>query len=406
MVLGSGNCMSSPRVLVVLDTAAAWSRGVLRGFMAAAHERGWTLLHYGPLVDLKWVADEWAPDVAVIGPGVDVAALARFPATSLVSVTVDRSAEGIASVCLDEERIGVLALQHLLSTGVRHVSTCRYNAAPFAVARERAFVGAAREAGLEVAVGWGSAEALALNWAEDPSVPRIMPTESLRPSAMLQWLESLPKPCGIFTCTDGWARPVVRCTRVAGLRVPEDIALVGADNDALECELMAPPLSSVIIGWQELGKSAASLVQLALSKGSAPGKRVVIPPLAVQVRRSSDVLAVEDELVARAVRWIRGNVEQGVTVTKVARAVGSARQRLERRFRRVLDRTVKDEIQRARVESARGLLQTTSAGMVEVAKRSGFTNAALLHVAFRREIGMPPGVYRRRVRQALSATED
>jgi LacI family transcriptional regulator len=394
--------MSPPRVLVVLDTFAAWSRGVLRGFMSAAHERDWTLLHYSPLVDLNWVADEWAPDVAVIGPGVDTASLAQFAATSLVSITVDRSAERIASVCLDEERIGALALQHLLSTGVRHVSTCRYNSAPFAVARERAFVESARAAGIDVAVGWGSTEAQARNWAEDPAVPRIMPMESLRPTAMLEWLRSLPKPCGIFTCTDGWARPVVRCTRVAGLRVPEDIALVGADNDALECELMAPPLSSVMIPWQEVGRSAAQLVQLALSKGSVAGRRLVIAPLAVQVRRSSDVLAIDDELVAEAVRWIRANIDQRLTVTMVARAAGSARQRLERRFRRVLDRSVKDEIQRARVEAARELLRATSDGLDEVAKRSGFTTAALLNVAFRREIGMPPGVYRRRVRQELS----
>jgi len=395
--------MSPPRVLVVLDTVAAWSRGVLRGFMSAAHERGWTLLHYSTLVDINWVKDEWAPDVAVIGPGVDSAALAQFAATSLISVTVDRTAEGIPSICLDEERIGALALQHLQSTGLRHVSTCRYNAAPFAVARERAFVERARAAGINVAVGWGSAEALALNWAEDPTVPRVMPLESLRPSAMVEWLRSLPKPCGIFTCTDGWARPLVRCTRVAGFRVPEDIALVGADNDALECELMAPPLSSVMIPWQELGRSAAQLVQQALLGDSRPGQRVVLSPLAVQVRRSSDVLAIEDELVAEAVRWIRASIDRRLTVTMVARAVGCARQRLERRFRRVLDRTVKDEIQRARVEAARELLQTTSAGLAEVAKRSGFTTAALLNAAFQREIGMPPGVYRRRVLQQLSA---
>jgi len=394
-------------VLVVLDTVAEWSRGVLRGFMSAAHERGWTLLHYSPLVDLNWVADEWTPDVAVIGPGVDAASLAQFASTSLVSVTVDRSAERIASVCLDEERIGTLALRHLLSTGLRNVTTCRYNAAPFAILRERAFIARARAAGVNVAVGWGTTEALARNWAEDPAVPRIMPMESLRPAAMVEWLRALPKPCGIFTCTDGWARPVVRCTRVAGLRVPEDIALVGADNDTLECELMAPPLSSVMIPWQEVGRSAANLVRLVLSGDATPGKRIVISPLALQARRSSDVLAVEDVLIAKAVRWIRANIDQHMTVSMVARAVGSARQRLERRFRRVLDRTVKEEIQRARVEAARELLGTTLAGLAEVAKRSGFTTAALLNVAFRREIGMPPGVYRRRVRQELSGvTED
>jgi LacI family transcriptional regulator, galactose operon repressor len=398
--------MSSPRVLVVLDTVAAWSRGVLRGFMSAAHERGWTLLHYSPLVDLEWVADEWRPDAAVIGPGLGSASLGALAPASLVSVTVDRSADRIASVCLDEARIGALALQHLLSTGLRHVSTCRYNQSPFAVARERAFVEGARAAGLEVAVGWGSDDGLPLNWAEDPAVARIMPMESLRPSAMVEWLRALPKPCGVFTCTDGWARPVVRCARVAGLRVPEDIALIGADNDSLECELMAPPLSSVMIPWQEVGRSAAGLVQRTLSGESIEGRRVVISPLAVAARRSSDVLAIEDELVAKAVRWVRANIAQRLTVTMVARAVGSSRQRLERRFRRVLDRTVKDEMRRARVEAARELLGTTLAGLPEVAKRSGFTNAALLNVAFRREIGMPPGVYRRRVRQEPSGASE
>jgi len=407
VMLFSDACMNPPRVLVVLDTVAAWSRGILRGFMTTAHERGWTVLHYSTLVDLDWVADEWAPDAAVIGPGMSASALGQLAPASLVSVTVDRSAEGIASVCLDEERIGALALRHLLSTGVQHVSTCRYNASPFAVARERAFVEGARAAGVKVAVGWGSDDALPLNWAEDPAVPRIMPMESLRPSAMVAWLRALPKPCGIFTCTDGWARPVVRCTRVAGLRVPEDIALVGADNDSLECELMAPPLSSVMIPWQEVGRSAAKLVQLALSGEAIAGKRQVTSPLAVMARRSSDVLAIDDALVAEAVRWIRANIDRRLTVTMVARAVGSARQRLERRFRGVLDRTVNDEIRRAHVEAARGLLGTTVLGLPEVAKLSGFTNAALLNLAFRREIGMPPGAYRRRVRQELGvANED
>jgi len=155
-----------------------------------------------------------------------------------------------------------------------------------------------------------------------------------------------------------------------------------------------------------VGRSAAQLVQRALTGAATPGKRVVISPLGVQVRRSSDVLAIDDDLVGRAVRWIRGNVDRRLSVTDVARAVGSARQRLERRFRRVLDRTVKEEIQRARVENARALLQTTSAGLPEIAKQSGFTTAALLHVAFRREVGMPPGVYRRRLRQELGAVSD
>jgi LacI family transcriptional regulator len=123
----------------------------------------------------------------------------------------------------------------------------------------------------------------------------------------------------------------------------------------------------------------------------------VVSPVAVAPRRSSEVLAVEDALVARAVAWIREHADRRLTVTMVTRAVGGGRQRLERRFRRALDRTIQEEIRRAHVDAAKHWLATTRAGMAEVAKRSGFTNASLLNVAFRREMGRPPGAYRRRV---------
>ena len=381
------------RVLLALYTSAAWSRGILRGFMATAHERGWISLHYHPSTDLSRVANEWAPAAAVIGPEPSREALAQLAPASLVSVTVDRSAEGIASVCLDEEAIGALALDHLLATGLRQFSTFRLDDLPCAVARERAFIERARAAGAQVAVGWGSDDARPPQSGEDPA-------------AILAWLRELPKPCGIFTCTDGWARTVARYARVARLRVPEDLALVGADNDVLECELTAPPLSSVMIPWHEVGRSAAQLVQRQLAGQSIAGKRVVISPVTVVARRSSDVLAIDDVLVAKAVRWIRANADQRLTVPTVAHAVGGGRQRLERRFRRVLDRTVQEEIRRAHVEAAKGLLRTTQAGLSEIAKQSGFTNAALLSVAFQREIGMPPGVYRRRLHQELSRVGD
>ncbi len=351
--------------------------------MAAAHERGWTLLHYRPSADLGWLARELAPVAAVIGPEPSLKSLGALAPAALVSVTVDRSADRIASVCLDEAAISELALDHLLATGLRQLSTFRFDDSAFALARERTFIERAHAAGAKVAVGWGSGH-------EDPA-------------ALLAWLRELPKPCGIFTCTDSWARAVARYARVAGLRVPEDLALVGADNDVLECELMAPPLSSVMIPWQEIGRSAALLVQLALSGQSIAGKRLVIPPVMVVARRSSDVLAIDDALVAKAVHWIRANADRRLTVPTVARAVGSGRQRLERRFRRVLDRTVQDEIRRAHVEAAKELLTATQAGLAEIAKQSGFTNAALLSVAFQRELGMPPGFYRRRVRQELSS---
>ena len=135
---------SSPRVLVVLGTELAWSRGVLRGFTAVAHERDWTLLHYHPNTDLNQIAKDWAPDAAVFSPEIDPAAIARFSPTASISVAVDNSASGIASVCLDEEGIAALAAEHLLTRGFSHMSSFRYDESAFAVAREHAFMQHAR----------------------------------------------------------------------------------------------------------------------------------------------------------------------------------------------------------------------------------------------------------------------
>jgi LacI family transcriptional regulator len=383
--------MPAPRVLVVLNTSAAWSRGILRGFTALAHERGWVLLHYHPTASLDWLAQEWAPAVAVLGPELQDVPVARLPACPIVSVNADRSKHGIASVCLNEARIGELALAHLAAKGLRHVTTFRFDDSPFAVTRQRAFSALATKAGLGVAEGW---------WERTADLPGTQED----PARLTAWLRGLPRPCGVFTCTDAWGRVVARYARVAGLRVPEDLALVGVDNDVLDCELISPPLSSVAVPWYGVGQAAASFVQRALSEKPIAGKRVVVSPIDVVARRSSDALAVDDALIARAVSFIDANANRRLTVPMVARAAGISRQRLERRFRLSLRRTVQEQIRRAHVELAKRVLATTESGLREVAKQSGFTTAALLSVAFQRELGMPPGAYRRRLQEARNET--
>jgi LacI family transcriptional regulator len=360
--------------------------------MSAAREHDWTLVHFHPLSDLARFCASPKPDAVVFGHELGAETIAAFAPAPLVSVMVDRSPARIASVCPDEEAVGALALEHLRAKGLRRVTTFRYDESAFAVARESAFVEQARSAGVQILTGWG-----------DETYTQPERTEDAK--AMMNWLRALPKPCGVFTCTDGWGRTVARYAREARLRIPEDLALVGADNDTLECELISPPLSSVMIPWQELGRSAATLVRLALSKQPIAGRRVAVSPIAVAARRSSEVFAVEDSLVAEAIGWIRERADQRLTVTMVARAVGGGRQRLERRFRSALGRTVQEEIRRTHVEAARRHLEQTQASLAEVAKRSGFTNAALLNVAFRREVGMAPGAYRRRVQKEPGESE-
>jgi LacI family transcriptional regulator len=393
MALALSRTAGTQRVLVLLDIRDGWSRGVLRGFMSAAQERNWLLLHYPPSTDLSWLVREWAPTATVVGSEPNAEALSVLAPGALVSVGLDRSAQGIPSVCIDEEAVAARALDHLLSTGVRRLTTFRFDESPFAIAREHAFVARARALGVTVVPGWGSDERPRDRLGEDPS-------------AIVEWLQGLPKPCGVFTCTDGWGRMVARYAEVAGVRVPEQLSMVGADNDVLQCELMAPWLSSVMIPWQEVGRRAAAMVAGALGGRLEIGTRAVVSPTTVVARRSSDVLAIDDPLVEQAVRWIRSHADRRLTVPMVANAVGGGRQRLERRFRAVLDRTVLEEIRRAHVEAAKHLLATTSADLHQVAKQSGFATAGVLNGAFLREVGTTPGAYRRRVAKELRQSEE
>lgn len=373
-----------PRVLLVLDTFAGWSRGILQGFTRVAHEQGWTVLHYHPGVDLGWLNSEWSAQATVVGP-----AVGSWPAELRSSVAVaanaDLSEEAVSSVCPDEAGVAELALSHLLARGIRTLTTFRFDDSRFGELREQHFRQAALRAGARLELPW---------WDEAASPSR----KEERSQAILQWLLKLEKPCGIFTCCDSWGRVAARYAHAAGLRIPEDVSLVGVDNDTIECELMTPPLSSVAIPWHKMGETAAELVRLGLQGERLDGKRLLIAPTEVVTRRSSDPHAIADPLVAAAVAWIHDNAHRRLSVTMIATAMKSTRQRLERHFRRTLGRTVMNEVRRAHVELARTLLCTTDLALPEVAQRSGFTNPALLSVAFNRELGMPPGVFRRRAR--------
>jgi LacI family transcriptional regulator len=377
--------MTPPRVLVVLDSSAAWSRGALRGFARVADEEGWTLHHYDAARDLNALAAEFPARAAVIGPRFVGAWPARLRECVSVSINTDRCAEGIASVCLDEARTAELAASHLLARGFRNITSFRL--ADWGSRREQRFRDAAAQRGAQLEPGWWSSE-------------RSLLSPEKQPAAIIDWLLKLRKPCAVFALCDGWARMLARYARDAGLRVPEDIAVLGVDNDVFQCELDAPALSSIEVPWQLFGESAAHLVQLGLRGEPIAGRRVLVPPVDVVTRRSSDALAIEDVLVAEAMSWIRAHATERLSVPIIAKALGVGRQTLERRFRRRLGRTIVDEVRRARVEVARSLLATNDLPLLEVARQSGFATAALMNVAFHREVGLPPGAYRRQTRGA------
>lgn len=215
-----------------------------------------------------------------------------------------------------------------------------------------------------------------------------------------RWVQSLPKPVGIFACHDVWGLQVVEACRLAELRVPEDVAIIGVDNDDLLCELARPSLSSVAVPAERIGYEAAALLERLLRRAKPPRQPILIPSSGIVARQSSDVLALRDSDVAAAVRFIRDHAHQPLCVADVLREVPVGRRSLERRFRAALNRGLWEEIRRVHMDRAKQLLATTVQPVAEVADKAGFSDVQQLSRVFRQETGLTPSAYRRQFHNA------
>ncbi len=205
-----------------------------------------------------------------------------------------------------------------------------------------------------------------------------------------------------MTCNDLRGFHVLGACHRCGLRVPDEVAVVGVDDDALLCELCDPPLSSIIPNAEQIGYEAAALLDRLMAGGEADVAVRLVPPLGVTTRLSTDVLAIDDEHFAAAVRYIRAHACHGITVDDVLGRLPLSRSTLERRFRKYLGRSPQAEIRAVQLGRAKQLLVETDHPMHRIAELVGFEHAEYFIFAFRRAFGRTPGAYREEARSAAS----
>ena len=201
-----------------------------------------------------------------------------------------------------------------------------------------------------------------------------------------------------MACNDVRARHVLEACRTLGLRVPDDVAVIGVDNDEMICDLTDPPLSSVEQGATPMGYQAAALLDRLMSGKAATPLRFVVKPEGVVARRSTDTLAIDDPEMAQAVRFIRNHARERIRIDDVVKAVGVSRSTVERRFKAVMGRTIHAEIERVRLEHAKQLIATTDLPLKRVATQVGFKYVQYLTKLFRERLGQTPAEYRKQAR--------
>jgi LacI family transcriptional regulator len=215
---------------------------------------------------------------------------------------------------------------------------------------------------------------------------------------MEAWLKDLPKPAAVMACNDYQAREVVWACQRLHLAVPYDVAVVGSDNDELECGLCTTPISSVTWPARRVGFEAAKALDKAMRRGTAI-KPLLLPPTGVSTRQSSDSYAMADEKLAAAMQYVRDHADQRITVRDILKTLPYSRRTLEGRFLRAIGRTPREEILRTHIERAKMLLVETDLKMPIVARRCGFTPYQPFARIFRKVVGMGPAEYRKKFRQ-------
>lgn len=300
-----------------------------------------------------------------------------------VDVAEAYPAAPLPQVCTDNRAVGQLAATYLLGRGFRQFAYFGLTGFTFSDQRGEAFARGVRRAGCECAF-----------YPPDVELRRRWLWEARR-KHFEQWLRALPKPIGLMACMDHAARHLTDACLRAGLRVPEQVAILGVDNDEVECEMAGVPISSISLATRRIGHRGAELLAGLMQGEAPPGGPIRVPPVGVVTRRSSDVFAIEDAHIAAALRYIHEHIADGIKVSDLLTVLPISRRELERRFNRRLGHSPHAEIRRAQIDRARKLLAETDLPMSQVASASGLKESKRLSMVFRQQLGLSPTEFRR-----------
>ena len=382
--------MRPPKVALMIETSNAYARGLLAGVKNYLRSYGPWNVHVAEHSrgdrPPKWIS-EWDGDGILAR--VENKQIARGLAdlrVPVVDLSSHRYLPDVPVVTTDNAVIAKLAFQHFTERGFRRFAYCGVERFAWSLARGGHFDELVRGAGFSCKH---------YEPAED-----FGPDSDAETDAIATWLEGLPKPVAVFAGYDARGLQVLEACKRKSFPVPEQVAVLGVDNDDLLCDLSTPPLSSIEPDTRRAGWMAADLLARLMRGEVVEADVHWVPPCDLCARQSTAVTAVEDVQVARAGQFIREHAHEGINVQDVVAAAGLARRVLERRFRTLVGRTLHDEIRRVQMQRAKDLLASTELSLSDIAERTGFRHVEYFTVAFKREMGQPPGVYRKERRSA------
>ena len=377
------------RVALLVETTRSYTRDLLSGVARYAQSHGpWSAFLELRALDSSpppWL-EKWDGDgILTRTHSAETAAAIRAAGVPAVELRSTNHTPELPFVGMDNALIGQAVAEHFLERGYRRFGTYTLGTESFFRERSAKFVESVRRAGAPCDILPARGEESPRDWESHQA-------------RLIEWLESLEKPLGVFAANDQLAARLIDACRRAGLAVPEEVAVVGCENEETLCEFASPPLTSVRFDGDRVGWLAAERLDRLMRGDPDNGAPLLVPPQGIEVRASSDEFVIDDPLVLLAVKKMRAEALGGITVGEICRQLGLSRSTLERRMKTAIGRSPKEELLRVRFREVDRLLLATDLTIDLVAEQTGFTHAHYLQTAYRERFGITPGEFRKRHR--------
>ena len=374
-----------PKVILLLEMSHAAGRKLLRGIIRYSRLRGpWKFYRTPPFYTEESDRAKVEHLKQIDADGIIARGTSEIIATGLPAICIDIRTKipGQPNIAGDNSAAAQMAAAHLIERGLRHFAYCGFYDIDWSVERAEYFTEYLTKAGFEV------------RHYRQPSSRRQRLWKNER-QVLAQWLKTLPKPVGIMACNDDRAAQVAEACGIADIKVPDEIAIIGVDNDELACELCDPPLSSVAFNFERAGFEAAALLDKMMRDKKTYPETIIIKATHIVTRQSTDLLAIDDPQIADALRFIKNNARKMIQVDEIADAVALTRRVLEKRFRNKLGRSVHEEIVNVRMELVAQMLVETNMSIANIALAFGYSEINNLARCFRKVKGVNPLTFRK-----------
>jgi LacI family transcriptional regulator len=370
-----------PKIILQIDRSRETERRFLSGIARYAAQHGPWEFYLKPSdqsADNLWFKNISAD--GIITRGLDhIEQIVKMDIPVIGSGIYRSGHPGVSNTISDSKEIGKMAAHHLLERGLWNFAYCGLTDIYWSQARSESFAQEIAKAGFSVDFYRSTAS----------------DNENIDKAHLAEWLASLTKPVGIMACNDDRAMQIVEACKTVSIDIPEDVAVLGVDNDDLICNICSPALSSISINFEHAGFEAAKLLDELISGKQASANTISIAPTHIVARQSTDIVNVKNKDVAAAVRFIYDNWRSNLQVNDIVEKTTLSRRVLEKRFRKVLKRSINAELRRVRVDNISRMLMDTNLTITQIASTFDWTDPGHISRYFKSEKGTTPIEYRR-----------